>query len=86
MFFRVKKSEDRSYLQIVENRRENGRVKQHVIATLGRLEQLQDSGRLDALLQSGARFAEVSCLRSPPDASALSRSSNACGTRPVAGK
>jgi transposase len=58
MFFRVKKSQDREYLQIVENRREDGRVKQRVIATLGRLEQLQDSGRLDALLQSGARFAE----------------------------
>lgn len=58
MFFRVKKSQGRKYLQIVENRRDDGRVKQRVIATLGRLEQLQDTGRLDALLQSGARFAE----------------------------
>ena len=41
MFFRVKKSQERAYLQIVENRRENGRVKQRVIATLGRLEQLR---------------------------------------------
>lgn len=62
MFFRVKKSQKRSYLQIVENRRENGRVKQRVIATLGRLEQLQESGRLDALLHSGARFAEAVLL------------------------
>ena len=62
MFFRVKKSQERAYLQIVENRRENGRVKQRVIATLGRLEQLQDSGRLDALLQSGARFADAVLL------------------------
>jgi hypothetical protein len=58
MFFRVKKSQGREYLQIVENRREDGRVKQRVIATLGRLEQLKHSGELDALLQSGARFAE----------------------------
>jgi hypothetical protein len=58
MFFRVKKSQGREYLQIVENRREDGRVKQRVIATLGRLEQLKHSGQLDALLQSGARFAE----------------------------
>ena len=62
MFFRVKKSQDRSYLQIVENRREDGQGKQRVIATLGRLEQLQDSGRLDALLQPGARFAEAVLL------------------------
>lgn len=62
MFFRVKKSQDREYLQIVENRREDGRIKQRVIATLGRLEQLRDSGRLDALLQSGARFAEAVLL------------------------
>lgn len=62
MFFRIKKSQARSYLQIVENHREDGRVKQRVIATLGRLEQLQDSGRLDALLQSGARFAEAVLL------------------------
>lgn len=62
MFFRVKKSGGRQYLQIVENRREDGQVKQRVITTLGRLEQLQDSGRLDALLQSGARFAEAVLL------------------------
>ena len=58
MFFRVKKSQGREYLQIVENRREDGRVKQRVIATVGRLEQLRETGQLDALLQSGARFAE----------------------------
>ncbi len=58
MFFRVKRSQGREYLQIVENRREAGRVKQRVIATLGRLEHLKASGQLDALLQSGARLAE----------------------------
>ncbi len=62
MFFRIKKAQTRKYLQIVENRRENGKVKQRVIATLGRLEQLQDSGQLEALLQSGARFAEAVLL------------------------
>ncbi len=58
MFFRQKKSGNRVYLQIVENRWEQGRSKQRVIATLGRLDQLQQNGHLDALLQSGARFAE----------------------------
>lgn len=62
MFFRVKKSQSRQYLQIVENRRENGRVKQRVVTTLGRLEHLQASGQLEALLTSGARFAEAVLL------------------------
>lgn len=62
MFFRLKKSQSREYLQIVENRREAGKVKQRVIATLGRLEALRDSGQLEALLQSGARFAEAVLL------------------------
>lgn len=59
MFFRQKKSGDRVYLQIVENRWEKGQTRQHVIATLGRLDQLQREGKLESLLQSGARFAEA---------------------------
>ncbi len=55
MFFRVKRSQGREYLQIVENRREAGRVKQRVIATLGRLEHLKASGQLDALLRRRPR-------------------------------
>jgi len=58
MFFREKKSGPRTYLQIVENRWEDGRSRQRVVATLGRVEELQASGQLDALLQSGARFAQ----------------------------
>ena len=34
MFFRLKKSGPRSYLQIVENRREVAAVRQHVVATI----------------------------------------------------
>ena len=64
MFFRTKKSGTRSYLQIVENRWEDGRPRQRVIATLGRLDQLQQSGQLDALLVSGARFAQSVSLLS----------------------
>jgi len=59
MFFRSKKSGPRTYLQIVENRWEEGRARQRVIATLGRLDQLQASGELDGLLRSGARFADA---------------------------
>ncbi len=58
MFFRQKKSGKRVYLQIVENRWEQGRSKQRVIATLGRRDRLGESGQLDALLLSGAKFSE----------------------------
>ena len=58
MFFRQKKSGSRVYLQVVENRWEDGRSKQRVIATLGRVGQLQESGQLEGLLRSGAKFCE----------------------------
>jgi transposase len=58
MFFRTKTSGSRSYLQIVENRWEEGCTRQRVVATLGRLDQLQQDGRLDALLASGARLSQ----------------------------
>jgi transposase len=64
MFFRTKKSGPRTYLQIVENRREGPRIKQRVIATLGRVEELQTSGQLDGLLRSGARLADQVLLLS----------------------
>jgi transposase len=58
MFFRTKKSGPRTYLQIAESRREGTKVKQRVVATLGRLDELQGSGQLESLLHSGTRFAE----------------------------
>jgi hypothetical protein len=47
----------RAYLQIVESRRDGDQVRQHVIATLGRFEELQASGQLERLVRSGARIA-----------------------------
>jgi hypothetical protein len=58
MFFRVKNSGPRQYLQIVENFRDQGRTRQRVLATLGRLDELRQGHELDRLLASGARFAE----------------------------
>src|SRR5216684_1306461 len=58
MYFRKKTSAGRSYLQIVESRRDGDQVRQQVIATLGRFDELQASGQLERLLRSGARFAE----------------------------
>jgi len=57
MYFRKKTSGGRAYLQIVESRRDGAQVRQRVIATLGRIEDLRDSGQLERLLRSGARFA-----------------------------
>ena len=58
MYFRKKTSSGRAYLQIVESRREGAVVRQQVIATLGRIADLQESGQLERLLRSGARFAD----------------------------
>jgi hypothetical protein len=58
MFFRVKGTAGRQYLQIAESFREGARVRQRVIATIGRLDVLQESGQLDRLLRSGLRFSE----------------------------
>lgn len=58
MFFRKKKSGKRSYLQIVENRREGSKTKQRVIVTLGRLDEIEEQGKLDSLLISGSRFCQ----------------------------
>src|SRR5262249_36721760 len=58
MFLRTKKSGPRSYLQIVENHWRDGRPQQTVLATLGRLDPLPTSGRIDGLLPSRARLAQ----------------------------
>jgi hypothetical protein len=62
MFARVKKSGNHQYLQIVENRKERGKVKQRVIATVGRMDQLQAKGRVETLIRSLSRFSEQTLL------------------------
>jgi hypothetical protein len=64
MFFRRKAVGERSYLQIVESRRDGRSVRQHVLATLGRAEDWLGSGSLDRLLQSGARLTETALVLS----------------------
>ena len=58
MFFRLKKSGDRGYVQIVENKREGAAVRQTVIANLGRADDLAASGALASLLASGAKLTD----------------------------
>jgi len=62
MFARVKKSGPYQYLQIVENRWENGKARQRVITTLGRLDHMSDKGAVESLVRSLSRFSENTLL------------------------
>lgn len=62
MFARVKKSGDYQYLQLVENRWENGQSRQRVITTLGRLDQMSEKGEVESLIRSLSRFSERTLL------------------------
>jgi hypothetical protein len=62
MFVRVKQVGSYQYLQIVENGRSaDGKVRQKVLATLGRAEQIQQDGTLDGLVKSLSKFS-THCL------------------------
>lgn len=62
MFLRAKRSahgdREYEYLQIVESYREQGKVRQRVLATLGRRDALVADGSLDALAMSMSKFSE----------------------------
>jgi transposase len=62
MFARVKKSGSYQYLQIVENHKEKGKVKQQVTATIGRMDKLQEKHRVETLIRSLSRFSEQALL------------------------
>lgn len=58
MFIRTQTNGDRTYLMLVENERIGGRLVQRVLHRFGRLDELQASGQIDALLRSLGRFAD----------------------------
>lgn len=58
MFARVKKTGPYQYLQIVENHREGKKTIQRVIATLGRIDQMQAKGEIESLVRSLSRFSQ----------------------------
>ena len=58
MFVRTQTNGSRTYLLIVDNKWVRGKVKQHVLLRLGRLDELLASGQLDSLIQSLGRFSE----------------------------
>jgi hypothetical protein len=58
MFFRVKPAKGYRYLQIARSVRHGKTVRQEIIATLGRLDVLQETGQLERLLRSGLRYCQ----------------------------
>jgi transposase len=58
LFVRTQTNGSRTYLLIVDNHWVDGKVKQHVLLRLGRLDELLASGQLDSLIQSLGRFSE----------------------------
>jgi len=62
MFFRTKPAGSYRYLQIVHSVREGKKVRQQVIATLGRLDLLEVSGQLERLMRSGLRHCQSFAL------------------------
>jgi transposase len=59
MFVRVKPAGRHRYLQIAQNYREGTKVKQKILCTLGRVDELTASGKLDSLAASLLRFSET---------------------------
>jgi hypothetical protein len=62
---RNKNGSTRTYLHLVRSRRVNGKVRQE-IATLGRLDVLQESGALDRLIASLTRHSKRRWVESDP--------------------
>lgn len=58
MFFRVTRTGGYSYIQIAESYRDGKKVRQRILATLGRADILQSTGTIDRLLRSGMRFSQ----------------------------
>jgi transposase len=64
MFVRLKKTGNYQYLQIVQTYREGKKVKQRVISTLGRLEELQEKGEIESIVTSLSKYSQevLMCL------------------------
>ncbi|MDR3211147.1 MAG: IS1634 family transposase [Planctomycetota bacterium] len=62
MYTRIKKVKEYEYFQIVESRREEGKVKQDVILNLGRVDLLKKSGIADILIEGLAKITEKHAL------------------------
>jgi transposase len=77
MFARIKKSGHNEYLQLVENRRQGGKISQRVVATIGRMDELRAGGDIETIIRSLSRFSEKVLLilstRGNPDVQATAK-------------
>jgi hypothetical protein len=87
MFARIKKSGRYEYLQVVHNERIDGKVRQRVIATLGRLDVLRQTGQLEGLLESLAKFSDhLAVLNAARDTEVIPEAAVRIGPALVFGK
>lgn len=64
--FKNKNGSTRTYLQLVKTARDGDRVRQRVIANLGRVDELQQSGQLDRLVEGLRRYTQGHGERARP--------------------
>jgi len=62
MFVRIKTTGKNQYLQIVENTREGTKVKQHILGTLGRVDQLVGTTDIDSLISKLSRYSKEALM------------------------
>jgi transposase len=59
MYTRIKKSGKYEYLQICRSIREGKKVRQQVIATIGRMDQLNEKGEIEKLVRSLSKYSDT---------------------------
>lgn len=66
LFFRLKRTRGVDYLQLVANDRRGAQVRQRVLASLGRLDEIRTDGSLDRLVGAGAALSNRALFLAPP--------------------
>lgn len=66
MFFRLKRTRGVDYLQLVANDRRGAQVRQKVLASLGRLDEIRSDGSLNRLVGAGAALSGQALFLAPP--------------------
>lgn len=76
MFVRIKTTGNNQYLQIVKNFREGKKVRQQILGTLGRVDQVAGTGDIDSLISKLSRYSDeaLMVLTGKSDIQAVTRS------------
>jgi hypothetical protein len=67
LFFRLKRARGIEYLQVVANNRQGPQVRQKVLASLGRVDDLRADGSLHRLIGTGAAMSNDAIFLAPPN-------------------